>query len=93
LDKHWQQHPELFPPEMRKGYHLHGFTRKSAKTGLKFRHILIDPKGARSCYIIYPSFIFPYMRGRTDELKKMIFLSRRHHNKVSRKTFLGFGCR
>ena len=60
---------------MSKGYHLHGFTRESAKTGLKFRRILVDPKGSRTCYTIYPSFIFPYMRGRTDELEKMVFLS------------------
>ncbi len=75
IDEYYLKHPELFPKEMEKGYHLHGYTRVSAKTGLKFRRILIDPKNKATCYTICPSFIMPYMRGETEELEKMIFLS------------------
>ncbi len=75
VDEYYLKHPELFPKEIEKGYHLYGYTRVSAKTGLKFRRILIDPKNKATCYIICPSFIMPYMRGETEELEKMLFLS------------------
>ena len=75
VDEYYLKHPELFPKEMERGYHLHGYTRVSAKTGLKFRRILIDPKNKATCYTICPSFIMPYMRGETEELEKMLFLS------------------
>jgi hypothetical protein len=76
LDEYYQQHPELFPKAMSKGYHLHGFTRNSSKMNLSFRRILIDPNGLRSCYNIYPSFVMPFMRGKTDDMEKMLFLSK-----------------
>ena len=76
LDEYYQQYPELFPESMSKGYHLHGFTRCSTKMNLRFRRILVDPKGERSCYNIYPSFVMPYMRGKTDELANMLFLNK-----------------
>lgn len=76
LDEYYLQHPELFPESMSRGYHLHGFTRCSKKMQLSFRRILIDPNGERSCYNIYPSFVMPFMRGRTDELEKMLFLNK-----------------
>ncbi|WP_286019313.1 hypothetical protein, partial [Candidatus Venteria ishoeyi] len=57
LDEYYQLHPELFPESISKGYHLHGFTRFSTKMNLRFRRILIDPKGVRSCYNVYPSFV------------------------------------
>ncbi|WP_286019226.1 hypothetical protein, partial [Candidatus Venteria ishoeyi] len=76
LDEYYQLHPELFPESISKGYHLHGFTRFSTKMNLRFRRILIDPKGVRSCYNVYPSFVMPFMRGKTDDLEKMLFLSK-----------------
>lgn len=76
LDEYYHQYPELFPESMSKGYHLHGFTRCSTKMNLSFRRILIDPKGERCCYNIYPSFVMPFMRGKTEELEKMLFLNR-----------------
>ncbi|SEH04515.1 hypothetical protein [Candidatus Venteria ishoeyi] len=54
--------PELFPESISKGYHLHGVTRCSIKMNLRFRRILIDPKGVRSCYNIYPSFVMPFSK-------------------------------
>jgi len=33
VDEYYLKYPELFPKEMDRGYHLHGYTRVSVKTG------------------------------------------------------------
>jgi len=64
IDEIYQVHPELFPKDMGKGYTLHGFI-PSQKLEMKIRRIkLVETNVA---YQIRPSFIMPYMIGKTDE--------------------------
>ena len=63
---------ELFPPQMEQGYKLNGKTRQSKKLGLRMRRIEIQGR----TYQLRPSFVMPYMRGKTAELKHGLFLLR-----------------
>lgn len=65
-------HPELFPAEMDSGYQLNGKTRVSQKLGIQMRKI----KVAGISYQIRPSAVLPYMRAKTDEVYKPLFLLR-----------------
>ena len=74
LDEQIQQHPELFPPEIKQGYQMHGMVI-SEKQGLKQRRILL--KGSRDAYQIRPDGMMPYMVGRTDFVEKGLYLRER----------------
>lgn len=73
LDTACAANPELFPQQMSAGYTLHGFVH-SKKQDISLRRIkLIETE---ETYQIRPSFVMPYMIGRTDEMEKPLFLLR-----------------
>jgi hypothetical protein len=61
--------PELFPPEIHKGYRMKDIYI-SRKTGWKLRRI--DLRNDRS-YLIHPSFLMPYLCGRTEDVQAPLF--------------------
>jgi len=73
LEQCYQKYPELFPAEFERGYTLHGFIT-SKKQGLKTRRIRLSQNG--EAYQIRPSFMMPYMIGRTDEIEKGLYFKR-----------------
>lgn len=66
------KHPELFPVNMSGGYKLNGMTRVSRKLGIQMRKIMVDGIN----YQIRPSFVLPYMRGKTADVGGALFLLR-----------------
>lgn len=70
LDRCYQQMPELFPQGFEKGYELKD-RRESRKTGLRIRRIELRDGTA---YSIRPSFLMPYLSGRTDDVEAPLFL-------------------
>lgn len=71
LDKNYSLHPELFPNDFGSGYTLKD-SRQSAKLGIVVRRIECDLTD--QAYSIRPSFIAPYMAGKTDEISKGLLL-------------------
>jgi hypothetical protein len=69
LDERVQNFPELFPPEISKGYRMKDIYC-SKKQAIPIRRIVI---GGIS-YTIRPSFIMPYMTGITDDIEKALFM-------------------
>ena len=71
--------PDLFPPEIRRGYRMKD-VYTSRKTGWKLRRI--DLRNDES-YSIRPSFLMPYLSGRTEDVQAPLFfgssLSRSGH--------------
>ncbi len=66
-----REHPELFPCDIEGlGYKLSGYTRISKKLGLRMRRI----ETGGITYRLRPSFVMPYMRARTEEVKHPLFL-------------------
>jgi hypothetical protein len=73
LDSAFLACPELFPEGFAQGYTLKD-DRTSRKLGLRLRRIECHATG-RS-FSVRPSFVLPYMAGRTDEVEKPLFLRR-----------------
>jgi hypothetical protein len=73
LNSNYKQYPELFPAEMKSGYIFCGFT-KSKKQELAMRRIKI--KDGQEVYQIRPSFMMPYMIGKTEQVEKALYLRR-----------------
>lgn len=71
LDQLLAAHPELFPPQLRAGYCFHG-TYPSRKQQLRLRRIRLT--ATKQVYQLRPSFLMPYLTGRTDELEKALYL-------------------
>jgi hypothetical protein len=69
LDRQIETAPELFPPEIRRGYRMKD-TYTSRKTGWKLRRI--DTRDDQS-YLIRPSFLMPYLAGRTEDVQAPLF--------------------
>ena len=69
LDQQIEAMPELFPPEIRRGYRMKDIST-SRKTGYRLRRI--DLRDDRS-YLIHPSFLMPYLSGRTEDVKAPLF--------------------
>ena len=69
LDERVQNFPELFPPEISKGYRMKDIYY-SKKQAIPIRRIGI---GGIS-YTIRPSFIMPYMTGITNDIEKALFM-------------------
>jgi hypothetical protein len=69
LDQQIEAHPELFPPEIRRGYRMKD-TYTSRKTGWQLRRI--DLRNDQS-YLVRPSFLMPYLSGRTEEVQAPLF--------------------
>jgi hypothetical protein len=72
LDGCFRRAPELFPALFAHGYELKD-DRVSAKQGLLIRRILLEDGTA---YSIRPSFLRPYMTGRTEDVEGPLFLRR-----------------
>lgn len=73
LREQYRHHPELFPPGWEGGFHFHGFVH-SRKQGLRQRRVKLKANG--HAYQIRPSFLMPYMIGRTPAVEKALFLRR-----------------
>jgi len=75
-----ETNPELFPPDIQQGYHLHGFSRASVKMPeIKRRRLklkAVGQAGNSSIYTVVPSFVLPYMASTTAEVEKAAFLRR-----------------
>lgn len=69
LDRQIEATPELFPPEIRRGYRMKD-TYCSRKTGWKLRRI--DLRNDES-YLVRPSFLMPYLTGRTEDVQAPLF--------------------
>jgi len=73
IDRLCGEHPELFPEGIGSGYGLHS-QYYSVKQQLLLRRIRLKATG--KVYLIRPSFVLPYMVGRTDDLEKALRLRR-----------------
>jgi hypothetical protein len=81
LDALLQAHPECFPEPMPLHYTFYGFTRLSRKSHLRCRRLQVGPPQhapARSVFTLMPSFMMPYMSGRTAEVDRGLLLLRYH---------------
>src|SRR3954447_2964056 len=65
LDRQIEETPEVFPPEIDKGYRMKDIYT-SRKTGYRLRRI--DLRNDQS-YLIHPSFLMPYLSGRTEDVQ------------------------
>jgi hypothetical protein len=65
LDRQIEATPKLFLPEIRRGYRMKD-TYTSRKTGWRLRRI--DLCNGQS-YLVRPSFLMPYLAGRTEEVQ------------------------
>ena len=72
LKKMSAQYPELFPTEIEAGFKFCGFI-KSKKQQVRSRRIKLNNK---EVYQIRPSFLLPYMSGKTDAVEKALYLRR-----------------
>ncbi len=73
LDEMRVEHPEIFPKAIEGGYSLDGII-KSKKLGIKIRRIQL--LSTKQIYQVRPSFVMPYMIGKTDKLEKPLYLRR-----------------
>ncbi len=64
-------HPELFPKAFSEGYTFHD-TYSSRKQKLVLRRIKL--KQNEDVFTLRPSFVMPYLVGRTDEIEKALYL-------------------
>jgi hypothetical protein len=69
LDQQIEAHPELFPPEIQRGYRMKDLYT-SRKTGWKLRRI--DLRNGQS-YLVRPSFLMPYLAGHTEDVQAPLF--------------------
>jgi len=69
LDRHVQATPELFPPQIQRGYRMKDLYL-SRKTGCKLRRIELRDL---DCYLVRPSFLMPYLSGRTQDVQAPLF--------------------
>lgn len=72
LNKQIEQYPELFPPEIREGFNFCGFVT-SKKQQSTIRRIKL---ANQEVYQVRPSFLLPYMSGKTDVIEKALYLRR-----------------
>ncbi len=69
LDRQIEATPDLFPPEIRRGYRMKDIYT-SRKTGWKLRRIELRNL---TCYLVRPSFLMPYLSGRTEDVQSPLF--------------------
>ena len=69
IDHNIEHHPELFPPEISKGYRMKDIKR-SKKLAVTIRRIEVDGVA----YTIRPSFVMPYMTEWTKDAESALFL-------------------
>jgi hypothetical protein len=71
LDQQIKATPDLFPPEIRRGYRMKDLYT-SRKTGWKLRRI--ELRNLR-CYLVRPSFLMPYLSGHTEDVQAPLFFA------------------
>ena len=69
LDRQIEATPDLFPPEIRRGYRMKDVYR-SRKTGWTLRRIELRNL---QCYPVRPSFLMPYLSGHTEDVHAPLF--------------------
>ncbi|MBV8487685.1 MAG: hypothetical protein JO161_05355 [Planctomycetaceae bacterium] len=69
LDRQIEATPELFPPEIRRGYRMKDIYT-SRKTGWRLRRIELRNL---ECYLVRPCFLMPYLAGRTEDVQAPLF--------------------
>ena len=69
LDRQIQDAPELFPPEIDRGYRMKDLY-SSRKTGHKLRRIELRD---HQCYLVRPSFLMPYLSAYTEDVRAPLF--------------------
>jgi hypothetical protein len=69
LDRQIQDAPELFPPEIDRGYRMKDLY-SSRKTGQKLRRIELRD---HQCYLVRPSFLMPYLSAYTEDVRAPLF--------------------
>jgi hypothetical protein len=69
LDQLIEATPELFPPEIRRGYRMKDLYH-SRKTGWGLRRIELRNL---QCYLVRPAFLMPYLSGRTQDVQAPLF--------------------
>ena len=69
LDQQIEATPELFPPEIRRGYRMKDLYT-SCKTGWRLRRI--DLRNDQS-YLVRPCFLMPYLSGRAEDVQAPLF--------------------
>jgi hypothetical protein len=69
LDQQIEANPELFPPEIQRGYRMKD-SYTSRKTGWRLRRI--DLRNDQS-YLVRPSFLMPYLTGHTEDVQAPLF--------------------
>lgn len=69
LDRQIETTPELFPPEIRRGYRMKDLYT-SRKAGWRLRRI--ELRDLR-CYLVRPSFLMPYFSGRAEDVQAPLF--------------------
>ena len=69
LDRQIEATPELFPPEIKRGYRMKDID-PSRKTGWKLRRIELRNLDD---YLVRPSFLMPYLSGRTEDVRAPFF--------------------
>lgn len=70
LDRYFAAMPEVFPPAFAEGYRMKD-DRTSRNTGVRSRRIKLRDG---TSYSIRPSFLLPYLVGRTEEAEPALFL-------------------
>ena len=78
LDLLIEEYPELFPEEIKAGYHLHDRRSSRKQSGLMIRRIKLlqfGPDQKKIVLSIQPSFVMPYMTGLTADIEKALFLT------------------
>ena len=69
LDQQIEATPDLFPPEIRRGYRMKDLYT-SRKTGWALRRIELRNL---QCYLVRPSFLMPYLSGHTEDVQAPLF--------------------
>jgi len=67
-----QQHPEIFPQALAAGFSFHDRYGSRKLPGLQLRRIKLRQTG--EVFTLRPSFVMPYLIGRTEELEKALYL-------------------
>lgn len=78
IKQYRDKHPELFPPDMKDGYKLNGWTETSKKMPeVRLRRIRLQTEnevGQKLAYTVSPCDILPYLVGTVTEVEKALFL-------------------
>lgn len=72
LTQQYQQHPELFPQAFGGGFTFHDSYTSRKLDEVVLRRIRLKQDG--QVFTLRPSFVMPYLIGRTEEVEKALFL-------------------